>query len=116
RAKEFGLAIGYETRIAGGQQMLSPAINLYRTPFNGRAAEYMSGEDPFLGAVLAPAVTNGIQVQGIQAAAKHYLMNEQEANRHYLDVKIDERAMQELYLPGFESLVKNSNIASIMCG
>lgn len=111
RAKEFGLAIGYETRIAGGQQMLSPAINLYRTPFNGRAAEYM-----ILGAVLAPAVTNGIQVQGIQAAAKHYLMNEQEANRHYLDVKIDERAMQELYLPGFESLVKNANIASIMCG
>ncbi len=41
--------------------MLSPAINLYRTPFNGRAAEYMSGEDPFLGAVLAPAVTNGIR-------------------------------------------------------
>lgn len=116
RAKEFGLAIGYETRIAGGQQMLSPAINLYRTPFNGRSAEYMSGEDPFLGAVLAPAVTNGIQIQGIQAAGKHYLMNEQEANRHYLDVKIDERAMHELYLPGFESLVKNSNIASIMCG
>lgn len=116
RAKEFGLAIGYETRIAGGQQMLSPAINLYRTPFNGRSAEYMSGEDPFLGAVLAPAVTNGIQTQGVQAAAKHFLMNEQEANRHYLDVKIDERAMQELYLPGFESVVKNSNIASIMCG
>lgn len=116
RAKQFGLAIGYETRIAGGQQMLSPAVNLYRTPFNGRAAEYMSGEDPFLGAVLAPAVTNGIQVQGIQAAAKHFLMNEQEANRHYLNVKIDERAMQELYLPAFESLVKNSNVASVMCG
>ncbi|WP_084537037.1 beta-glucosidase [Pseudomonas asturiensis] len=116
RAKEFGLAIGYETRIAGGQQMLSPAVNLYRTPFNGRSAEYMSGEDPFLGAVLAPAVTNGIQVQGIQAAGKHFLMNEQEANRHYLNVTIDERAMQELYLPPFESLVKNSNIASIMCG
>ena len=116
RAKEFGLAIGYETRIAGGQQMLSPAVNLYRTPFNGRSAEYMSGEDPFLGAVLAPAVTNGIQIQGIQAAGKHFLMNEQEANRHYLNVTIDERAMQELYLPPFESLVKNSNIASIMCG
>ncbi|WP_407316849.1 glycoside hydrolase family 3 C-terminal domain-containing protein [Pseudomonas sp. nanlin1] len=116
RAKEFGLAIGYETRIAGGQQMLSPAVNLYRTPFNGRSAEYMSGEDPFLGAVLAPAVTNGIQIQGVQAAAKHYLMNEQEANRHYLDVKIDERVMQELYLPAFESMVKNANVASVMCG
>ncbi|GFM64139.1 glycosyl hydrolase family 3 [Pseudomonas cichorii] len=116
RAKEFGLAIGYETRIAGGQQMLSPGVNLYRTPYAGRTAEYVSGEDPFLGAVLAPAITNGIQVQGIQAAGKHYVANEQEANRHYVDIRVDERALREMYLPGFESMVKNANIASIMCG
>jgi beta-glucosidase len=116
RAKEFGLAIGYETRIAGGQQMLSPGLNLFRTPFGGRAAEYVSGEDPFLGAALAPAIANGIQAQGIQAGGKHFLANEQEANRHYLDVKVDERTLRELYMPGFESLVKNANVASIMCG
>ncbi len=116
RAKEFGLAIGYETRIAGGQQMLSPGVNLYRTPYGGRSAEYVSGEDPFLGAVLAPAITNGIQAQGIQASGKHYVANEQEANRHYVDIKVDQRTLRELYLPGFESMVKNANIASIMCG
>jgi beta-glucosidase len=116
RAKEFGLAIGYETRIAGGQQMLSPGVNLYRTPFGGRSAEYVSGEDPFLGAVLGPAITNGIQAQGIQAAGKHYIANEQEANRHYVDIHVDERTLRELYMPGFESLVKNANVASIMCG
>lgn len=116
RAKEFGLAIGYETRIAGGQQMLSPGVNLYRTPYGGRAAEYLSGEDPFLGAVLAPAVTNGIQAQGIQASGKHYIANEQEANRHYVDIHVDQRTLREMYMPGFESMVKNSNIASIMCG
>jgi beta-glucosidase len=116
RAKEFGLAIAYETRISGGQQMLSPGVNLYRTPFGGRSAEYMSGEDPFLGAVLAPAVVNGIQVQGIQASGKHYLANEQEANRQAVNVNVDERTLRELYLPGFESMVKNANVASIMCG
>ena len=116
RAKEFGLAIAYETRISGGQQMLSPGVNLYRTPYNGRSAEYMSGEDPFLGAVLAPAVVNGIQVQGIQASGKHYLANEQEANRQQVNVTADERTLRELYLPGFESMVKNANVASIMCG
>jgi beta-glucosidase len=116
RAKEFGLAIAYETRISGGQQMLSPGVNLYRTPFGGRSAEYMSGEDPFLGAVLAPAVVNGIQVQGIQASGKHYVANEQEANRQAVDVKVDERTLREMYLPGFESMVKNANVASIMCG
>jgi beta-glucosidase len=116
RAKEFGLAIAYETRISGGQQMLSPGVNLYRTPFNGRSAEYVSGEDPFLGAVLAPAIVNGIQAQGIQASGKHYLANEQEANRQAVNVIADERTLRELYLPGFESMVKNSNVASIMCG
>ncbi|MEN5028919.1 glycoside hydrolase family 3 C-terminal domain-containing protein [Pseudomonas sp. Ps21-P2] len=116
RAKEFGLAIAYETRISGGQQMLSPGVNLYRTPYNGRSAEYASGEDPFIGAVLAPAVVNGIQAQGIQASGKHYLANEQEANRQAVNVMVDERTLRELYLPGFESMVKNANVASIMCG
>ncbi|MFP3847900.1 glycoside hydrolase family 3 protein [Pseudomonas sp. W5-01] len=116
RAKEFGLAIAYETRISGGQQMLSPGVNLYRTPYNGRSAEYASGEDPFIGAVLAPAVVNGVQAQGIQASGKHYLANEQEANRQALNVVVDERTLRELYLPGFESMVKNANVASIMCG
>ncbi|WP_244216163.1 beta-glucosidase [Pseudomonas reidholzensis] len=116
RAKEFGLAIAYETRISGGQQMLSPGVNLYRTPYNGRSAEYVSGEDPFLGAVLAPAIVNAIQAQGIQASGKHYLANEQEANRQAVNVVADERTLRELYLPGFESMVKNANVASIMCG
>jgi beta-glucosidase len=116
RAKEFGLAIAYETRISGGQQMLSPGVNLYRTPYNGRSAEYASGEDPFIGAVLAPAIVNAIQAQGIQASGKHYLANEQEANRQAVNVVVDERTLRELYLPGFESMVKNANVASIMCG
>ncbi|WP_439879035.1 glycoside hydrolase family 3 protein [Pseudomonas prosekii] len=116
RAKEFGLAIAYETKISGGQQMLSPGVNLYRTPFNGRSAEYVSGEDPFLGAVLAPAIVNAIQAQGIQASGKHYLANEQEANRQAVNIVADERTLREMYLPGFESMVKNSNVASIMCG
>ena len=105
RAKEFGLAIGYETRIAGGQQMLSPGVNLYRTPYGGRAAEYLSGEDPFLGAVLAPAVTNGIQAQGIQASGKHYIANEQKGNRQYVDIQVDQRTLREMYMPGFDSVL-----------
>jgi beta-glucosidase len=116
RAKQFGLAIAYETRQAGAQQMLTPGLNMYRSPYNGRAAEHLTGEDPFLGAVLGPAVVNAVQAQGIQASAKHYVANEQEANRQVIDIKVSERALREIYLPGFESVVKNANIASIMCG
>ena len=116
RAKQFGLAIAYETRQAGAQQMLTPGLNMYRSPYNGRSAEHLSGEDPFLGAVLGPAVVNAVQVQGIQASAKHFVANEQEANRQIMNIKVDERTLREIYLPGFESVVKNANIASIMCG
>ena len=116
RAKQFGLAIAYETRQAGAQQMLTPGLNMYRSPYNGRAAEHLSGEDPFLAAVLGPAVVNAVQVQGIQASAKHFVANEQEANRQVMNIKVDERTLREIYLPGFESVVKNANIASIMCG
>lgn len=116
RAKQFGLAIAYETRQAGAQQMLTPGLNMYRSPYNGRAAEHLSGEDPFLAAVLGPAVVNGVQVQGIQASAKHFVANEQEANRQVMNIKVNERTLREIYLPGFESVVKNANIASIMCG
>jgi len=115
RAKQFGFAIAYETRQAGAQQMLSPSINMYRSPYGGRAAEYMTGEDPYLGAVLAPAVTNAIQMQGIQASAKHFIANETEANRHLVNIVVDERSLREIYMPGFESVVKNANPASVMC-
>ncbi len=116
RAKQLGKALGYETRIAGGEQLLSPVVNLYRTPLNGRAAESVCGEDPYLCSVMAPAITNGIQVQGVQAGAKHLVANEQDANRQNLDVRVDERTLREMYLVPFESLVKNADIAALMCG
>lgn len=116
RAKEFGLAIGYEGRMAGGQQVLTPTVNLYRTPFNGRAAESVCGEDPYLCSVMAPAIANGVQRQGIQAGAKHLLANEQEANRHNVNINVSEQAMRDIYLQPFESLAKNANIAAMMCG
>lgn len=115
RAKEYGLAIGYETRELGGQQIIAPGLNLYRLPYAGRAGEYLSGEDPFIGSVLGAAVANAIQVQGVQTVAKHLVANDQEADRHNININVDDRTLRELYLPGFESAVKNSNVASVMC-
>lgn len=116
RAKEFGLAIGYEARTAGGQQILTPTVNMYRTPFNGRAAESVCGEDPYLCSVMAPAIANGVQRQGIQAGAKHLIANEQEANRHNVNIIVSQKTLREAHLEPFESLAKNANIAAMMCG
>jgi beta-glucosidase len=116
RAKQMGVGLGLETRIYGFQQIAGPGLNMYRTPFSGRAFEYLSGEDPFLGAVLGAAQINGIQSQNVWADAKHYLANEQEVNRFNLMETISQRALREIYMVPFESAVKNANVAVIMCG
>lgn len=115
RAKEYGIGLGHQTLIKGYQEVTGPGMNLYRMPYSGRAFEYLSGEDPFLGVELAPAMINGIQSQGVWADAKHFVANEQEADRFNMTETISERALRELYLEPFESAVKNANVAAIMC-
>jgi beta-glucosidase len=90
-------------------------MNMYRMPFGGRSFEYLSGEDPYLGASLAPAVINGIQSRGVWADAKHYAANDQETNRFTLNETIRERVLREITLPPFESSVKNGMVALMMC-
>ena len=115
RAKEYGIGLGHQTFIKGYQQVTGPGMNLYRMPYGGRSFEYLSGEDPFLGVELAPAMINGIQSQGVWADAKHFVANDQEADRFNMTETIAERTLRELYLVPFESAVKNANVASIMC-
>jgi beta-glucosidase len=115
RARAVGQALGRDAQAAGFQAVLGPGMNLNRIAYAGRQAEYGAGEDPFLGAVLMPAMINGIQSQGVWATAKHLVANDQELNRLKLDVRIDERTLREVYLLPFEAAVKNGQVASIMC-
>jgi beta-glucosidase len=89
-------------------------MDFYRTPLGGRNGEYMTGEDPLLGAVLVPAEINGMQSQGVMSTTKHYVCNDQEFNRIFQDVQVDERTLREIYLPPFEGAVKLSRSAAFM--
>ena len=115
RAIDLGRALGYDTATGGYQFITGPGVNLYRMPYGGRAFEYLSGEDPFLGASLVPAVVNGIQSRGVWANTKHYAANDQETNRFTLNETIPERVLREMTLPGFESASKNGKTAMMMC-
>ena len=109
-----GEAQGREGRARGVHRILGPGVNFYRTPFNGRSFEYMTGEDPFLGAVLIAAEVNGIQSQGVMATTKHFVTNDQEVNRFFVNVLADERTLREIYLPPFEAAVKLADTAAFM--
>jgi len=114
RALDQGVSMGRDTRARGYFSILGPGMDFYRVPMGGRNFEYMTGEDPFLGAQLNPPVIMGIQAQGVWACAKHYVCNDEEENRTNVQILIDERTLREIYLPPFEAAVKVGHVATVM--
>ncbi len=114
RAYSLGDALGREGSARGIHRMLAPGSNFYRTPYNGRSFEYVTGEDPLLGATLLPAVVRGMQEHRVMATCKHPVANDQEINRNSIVVEVDERTLREIYLPPFEAAVKLGDTAALM--
>jgi beta-glucosidase len=114
-ARDGGVAIGREARMRGFNIMLAGGINLARDVRNGRNFEYYS-EDPFHSAVLAAEAVNGIQGEGVISTLKHYTLNSNETNRHWLDAIIDPAAHRESDLLAFQIAIERSQPGSIMSG
>jgi beta-glucosidase len=111
--KRFGAALGQECRAAGGGTVLGPAINIARSPLNGRTFEYLS-EDPHLNSRLVVPIVKGVQEQGIAACVKHFAVNNQETDRMRISAEVSERALQEVYLPAFKAAVEEGDAWSVM--
>ncbi|HEX6880071.1 MAG TPA: glycoside hydrolase family 3 C-terminal domain-containing protein, partial [Terriglobales bacterium] len=112
-AERVGTQIGRDARAKGVHYLLGPGVNIYRSPRNGRNFEYF-GEDPFLGSRIAVGYVKGVQSQGVSATIKHYMGNNSDFDRHQTDSIIDERTMREIYLPIFESAVKEAHVGAVM--
>ena len=111
--EEIGRAMGEEATAQEVAVLLGPGLNTKRSPLCGRNFEYFS-EDPYLSGKMAAAYVRGIQSEGIAACPKHFAVNSQELRRMASDSVLDERTLRELYLTGFEIVVKEAAPKTIM--
>jgi beta-glucosidase len=102
-----------------GLTFFSPNINIFRDPRWGRGHETF-GEDPLLTSRMGVAFIRGLQGDDprylkLVATAKHYAVHSgPESERHGFNAVIDQRDLQETYLPAFKAVVQEGHAASVM--
>lgn len=112
-ARLYGHSLGEEALYRGKDMILGPGVNIYRTPLGGRNFEYM-GEDPYLASRMVVQYVLGLQQNGVAACVKHYALNNDEENRHQVNVIVDDRALHEIYLPAFKAAVTEGKVWGLM--
>jgi beta-glucosidase len=114
--KQYGSTLGAEQWGKGTNVVLAPTINIVRDPRWGRAFESF-GEDPYLAGQMGAADIQGIQSAGPMAQVKHYAVYNQETSRNSTadNAIVADRTEREIYLPGFETSVKQGGADSVMC-
>lgn len=111
---ETGKALGKEANFYGIDVLLgTPNVNIHRDPLGGRLFEGYS-EDPCLVSKLAPEFVKGVQSEGVLANVKHFAANNQETDRRTVNEIIQERALHEIYLPGFKACIQNGECKTVM--
>lgn len=108
-----GIVLGEEARFRKKDILLGPGINIIRSPLCGRNFEYMS-EDPFLISRMSVAYIKALQSKDVAVSVKHWLANNQEDHRDSIDVHMSERALREIYLPGFKASITEGGAYTVM--
>ena len=112
-AWHYGRSLGEEALYRGKDMILGPGVNILRTPLGGRNFEYM-GEDPWLVSTMVVPYIRGLQSNGVAACVKHFALNNDEENRHQVNVKVSDRALHEIYLPAFHAAVTKGGAWGLM--
>jgi beta-glucosidase len=112
-ARRAGVLLAQEARRKGVHVLLAPTVNLHRSPLGGRHFEAYS-EDPYLTGLIGAGCVSGVQSGGVGTTVKHFVANDAETDRFTVNNLVSERALRELYLAPFETIVENAHPWGIM--
>ena len=112
-ATAFGDMLGEDALWAGYAGLYGIAINTHRSPYEGRAFEYLS-EDPFLAGRMAANESKALQAKGCNAYIKHFALNEQENVRQGVQIWLNEQTLRQIYLKPFEMAVVDGGAMNAM--
>ncbi len=110
---KLGSAIAKEVKAKERHVILGPCVNIARLPMGGRNFESF-GEDPYLTSRITVDYIKGVQKENVVATVKHFAVNNQEHERMFVDVKVDDRALNEIYFPAFKAAVEEANVLAFM--
>ncbi|MFF5587524.1 beta-glucosidase [Streptomyces hygroscopicus] len=112
-ARRAGRLLAQEARRKGVHVLLAPTVNLHRSPLGGRHFEAYS-EDPYLTGAIGTGYVTGVQEGGVGTTVKHFVANDAETERFTVNNEVGARALRELYLAPFETIVKNARPWGVM--
>jgi beta-glucosidase len=110
---KVGQALGEECQALDVNVLLGPGVNIKRSSLGGRNFEFFS-EDPVLSGEMGAAFINGVQSEGVGTSLKHYVANNVETMRMYMNSDVDTRTLHEIYLTPFEIAVKKAHPWTVM--
>jgi beta-glucosidase len=108
---ELGEALGSEFSGKGANVILGPGLEVQRVARDGRGFEYLSGDDPVLGAKLGAKYVEGVQSMGVMAVLKHFALHHQQENNKDESSYTDAKTNWELYYPPFEAAIEAGAVA-----
>lgn len=111
--EEMGVILGDDSIRAGVTGWYAPGADIHRSPYSGRNFEYYS-EDGFLSGKIGAAEVRGVRSRGVIAYMKHFALNDQETGRSGGIVMGNEQSIREIYLKGFEKIVREGNCTAAM--
>ena len=111
-AEAFAGSVAEQCLAAGIGILLGPGFNIYRQSQCGRNFEYF-GEDPYLTSRMIERYIEGVQNKGVIATIKHFCANNTDYFRRKSNSVVDERTLNEIYLPAFKAGIEAGALAAM---